>query len=176
MKARAWRVRSRLASSTSTEVFILGLFVSFPCSLVSFCPGPTALASTALSWEHQYYTSRGWAWLDVNYGGSSCYGRSYTFAFPPFSTLSPSNDHFAEPCSQESGVSRTLQTASKPPNHSPPRLTMPAPSSAAAAPAGTLSSQRSPSAPRPPRSMPRAHHTTASRTCACSRSSRTSSS
>ncbi|KAF7983607.1 hypothetical protein HWV62_20518 [Athelia sp. TMB] len=48
-----------------------------PC-IINVHGGPTSLASTALSWEHQYYTSRGWAWLDVNYGGSSGYGRSYT--------------------------------------------------------------------------------------------------
>ncbi|KZP25905.1 alpha/beta-hydrolase [Athelia psychrophila] len=48
-----------------------------PC-IVNVHGGPTSLATTALSWEQQYYTSRGWAWLDVNYGGSSGYGREYT--------------------------------------------------------------------------------------------------
>lgn len=39
--------------------------------------GPTAAASTVLSWAIQYWTSRGIAVLNVNYGGSSGYGRAY---------------------------------------------------------------------------------------------------
>lgn len=47
-----------------------------PC-IVNAHGGPTGRASLALSWEKQYFTSRGWVWLDVNYGGSSGYGRRY---------------------------------------------------------------------------------------------------
>ena len=48
-----------------------------PPLLVKSHGGPTSAAATALSLNIQYWTSRGIAVLDVNYGGSSGYGREY---------------------------------------------------------------------------------------------------
>ncbi|KAG0606218.1 hypothetical protein M758_9G123100 [Ceratodon purpureus] len=48
-----------------------------PPLLVRSHGGPTAEASTTLDPAIQYWTSRGWAFADVNYGGSSGYGRAY---------------------------------------------------------------------------------------------------
>lgn len=48
-----------------------------PPLLVKSHGGPTAAASPTLSWKIQYWTSRGFAILDVNYGGSTGYGRAY---------------------------------------------------------------------------------------------------
>lgn len=48
-----------------------------PPLIVKSHGGPTSAASTALSLSIQFWTSRGFAVLDVNYGGSSGYGRQY---------------------------------------------------------------------------------------------------
>jgi dipeptidyl aminopeptidase/acylaminoacyl peptidase len=48
-----------------------------PPLLVHCHGGPTAAASATLSWITQYWTSRGFAVLDVNYGGSTGYGREF---------------------------------------------------------------------------------------------------
>lgn len=48
-----------------------------PPLLVKSHGGPTAAAATGLSLMIQYWTSRGVGVLDVNYGGSTGYGRAY---------------------------------------------------------------------------------------------------
>ncbi|MBE9167430.1 S9 family peptidase [Pleurocapsales cyanobacterium LEGE 06147] len=48
-----------------------------PPLIVKSHGGPTAAASVSLSLRIQYWTSRGFSYLDVNYGGSIGYGRQY---------------------------------------------------------------------------------------------------
>ena len=45
--------------------------------LVKSHSGPTAMASTGLNLAVQFWTSRGWGVVDVNYGGSTGFGRAY---------------------------------------------------------------------------------------------------
>ncbi len=48
-----------------------------PLLMVCCHGGPTGSASSSFNLEHQYWTSRGIAIVDVNYGGSFGYGRAY---------------------------------------------------------------------------------------------------
>jgi dipeptidyl aminopeptidase/acylaminoacyl peptidase len=48
-----------------------------PPLLVGIHGGPTAWASWTLDWAIQIFTSRGIAYVDVDYGGSTGYGREY---------------------------------------------------------------------------------------------------
>jgi dipeptidyl aminopeptidase/acylaminoacyl peptidase len=48
-----------------------------PPLLVHSHGGPTAAVSSTLNLQTQYWTSRGWAVVDVNYGGSTGYGTEY---------------------------------------------------------------------------------------------------
>jgi dipeptidyl aminopeptidase/acylaminoacyl peptidase len=48
-----------------------------PPLLVKSHSGPTGMARCGLDLEVQFWTSRGWAVLDVNYGGSTGFGREY---------------------------------------------------------------------------------------------------
>ena len=51
--------------------------VDLPPLLVRCHGGPTAMVRPCFSLETQFWVSRGWAVMDVNYGGSSGFGRSY---------------------------------------------------------------------------------------------------
>ena len=51
--------------------------ILLPPLLVKSHSGPTGMAHCGLDLEVQFWTSRGWAVVDVNYGGSSGFGREY---------------------------------------------------------------------------------------------------
>ncbi|KAK4699926.1 hypothetical protein P7C70_g6328, partial [Phenoliferia sp. Uapishka_3] len=55
----------------------VGLEGELPPVVFSCHGGPTSASKPGLSWIGQYFTSRGFAWVDVNYGGSTGFGREY---------------------------------------------------------------------------------------------------
>lgn len=48
-----------------------------PPAILSIHGGPTSLSPASYDAECAYFTSRGYAWLEVNYRGSTGYGRAY---------------------------------------------------------------------------------------------------
>ncbi|KAH8105304.1 alpha/beta-hydrolase [Cristinia sonorae] len=48
-----------------------------PPGIVHVHGGPTSHGTQGLAMTQQYFTSRGWAWINVEYGGSSGHGRAY---------------------------------------------------------------------------------------------------
>ncbi|KAJ7053317.1 alpha/beta-hydrolase [Mycena amicta] len=48
-----------------------------PPAIINVHGGPTYLEKQSFSLEKQFFTTRGWMWIDVNYSGSSNFGREY---------------------------------------------------------------------------------------------------
>ncbi|KAJ7707638.1 Alpha/Beta hydrolase protein [Mycena rosella] len=54
-----------------------GLPGETPPVLVQIHGGPFYMENSNLEWSKQFFTSRGWAHIDVNYGGSTGFGRAF---------------------------------------------------------------------------------------------------
>ncbi|KAJ7622081.1 alpha/beta-hydrolase, partial [Roridomyces roridus] len=48
-----------------------------PPAIVNVHGGPSSVERQGLNLIKQFFTSRGWSWIDINYSGSSNYGREY---------------------------------------------------------------------------------------------------
>lgn len=72
-------IKILVSESCKTRVILSGFITDFWASsyyhelqkLISFAGGPTVEARGLLELSIQYWTSRGWAFVDVNYGGST---------------------------------------------------------------------------------------------------------
>ena len=66
-------------NNQSTQCWYYPPLNSTACAplLVKSHSGPTGMARIGLNLEIQFWTTRGWGVVDVNYGGSSGFGRSY---------------------------------------------------------------------------------------------------
>ncbi len=60
-----------------THPTLRGKAGSKPPLIVTVHGGPTSVSKATLNLSRQYWTSRGFAVVDVNYGGSTSYGRAY---------------------------------------------------------------------------------------------------
>lgn len=60
-----------------THATLQGAAGELPPLIVTIHGGPTSVAKPTLNLARQYWTTRGFAVVDVNYGGSTSYGRAY---------------------------------------------------------------------------------------------------
>jgi dipeptidyl aminopeptidase/acylaminoacyl peptidase len=60
-----------------THATMSGPAGALPPLIVTIHGGPTSVAKATLNLARQYWTTRGFAVVDVNYGGSTSYGRAY---------------------------------------------------------------------------------------------------
>lgn len=73
-----------------------GLDGEAPPLLVKAHGGPTACTGTSFNPAIQYWTSRGFAVLDVDYGGSTGYGREYRRRLRKVSSLFVICNHYVQ--------------------------------------------------------------------------------
>ena len=60
-----------------THATLQGATGELPPLIVTIHGGPTSVSKSTLNLARQYWTTRGFAVVDVNYGGSTSYGRAY---------------------------------------------------------------------------------------------------